>query len=478
MISFHIPAKAAAVFVIACLSAGISTADDIGRLPDPVKKILATHKLPKDSLSLYIQQYDASQPLLSINGNISRTPASVMKLLTTYAGLQLLAPNYTWETHIHLDGKLEDGTLNGNLIIEGGGDPYLVKETFWHLLFTLRNRGLTHINGDILIDDEWSEEETGHPKDFDNRPHHVYNAFPSASLLNFHAHQFYFIPTGNKVHIYPDPPAANLKVKNKLRLVNGHCKRKYRNVRFNVVKQNAVTTVEFDDDYPRRCGNQHLLRTVLTADDYIFGVFKTLWQSMGGTISGSAGKTSVDFSRPFYAVRSKPLSEIIIYINKFSNNVMARQLLLTIGSTSPETIDSKNGGKQAIADWLTKIGIPAPELIIENGSGLSRHAQISARTLALILQHALHSPYQPEFFASLPLVGVDGTMRKRLSGEIAPGAARIKTGIIDNVRTMAGYVRGKDDKGYILVALQNHPGIHRGIGTRVQDAILKWLYNR
>lgn len=471
--NFHI------LFLISSLFSNSVIADhSVEHLPDSVIKILARHKLPKDSLSLYIQEYDSPVPLVALNIDTPRNPASVMKLLPTFAGLEILGPDYSWETHVHLDGKLNNGILNGNLIIEGRGDPFLVRETFWHLLFTLRNRGIEHITGDLLIDDEYFENENGSPADFDNRPYRVYNTFPDAALLNFRAHQFHFIPMGNRLHIYADPPASNLQIRNKVQLVNGACNGKHRQLKFNVIKQGSVTTVEFAGNYPQRCGNQELLRAVMPNDEYIFGVFKALWQDMGGTINGTIGKTTVDADRPFYVVPSKPLSEVITYINKFSNNVMTRQLLLTIGGEYLNTTGSKAAGRKAIADWLNSIGIPAPELIIENGSGLSRSSRISAKTLAMLLQHALHSPYQPEFFSSLPLVGVDGTVRKRLKGIIPPGSARIKTGIIDDVRSMAGFVKSKNNKNYIIVSLQNYKGVQNTIGTLVQDEVLKWLYQQ
>ena len=438
-------------------------------LPQAVVKILNKYKLPKDSLSFYIKEYDATDPLLAINIDTPRNPASVIKLLTSYAGLELLGPTYNWETHIHLDGELNDGTLDGNLIIEGGGDPFLVRETFWHLLFTLRNRGLQHIKGDLLIDDELFENEHGSPADFDNKPYRVYNTFPDATLLNFRAHQFHFVPLKNKVHVYADPPAANLEVRNRLKLVSGACRGKHRQVNFNVSHRKTTTRVTFSGDYPKRCGNQNLFRTILSNDDYVFGVFKAFWEDMGGTISGGIAKTSINNDDPFYVVPSRPLSDIITYINKYSNNVMARQLLLTIGKEQLGAIGSKAAGREAINTWLKTIGISAPELIIENGSGLSRTSRISAQTLAMLLQHALQSPYQPEFFASLPLVGVDGTVKKRLNGKIPPGSARIKTGVIDNVRTMAGYVKSKSNKNYIVVSLQNYRGVQNTIGTLIQD---------
>ena len=176
---------------------------------------------------------------------------------------------------------------------------------------------------------------------------------------------------------------------------------------------------------------------------------------MGGTITGTVGKTKINGEKPFYVATSKPLSEIIIYINKHSNNVMARQLLLTIGKEKLETKDkegegSKILGRQAVKEWLLTIDIPAPELVLDNGSGLSRKARVSVATMGNLLEHAYHSPYQPEFMASLPMLGVDGTARKRLNGNIPAGKVRIKTGLLNNVRAMAGYVHSASGKRYVV----------------------------
>lgn len=450
----------------------------IDHLHGSIKNALARYKLPEDSLSLYIKEIGSASPILALNIDTPRNPASVIKVLTTYAGLQMLGPNYTWETHFHLDGSLQNETLNGNLVIEGGGDPLLVTESFWHILYTLRNRGLRHINGDLLIDDELFEDETGSPGDFDNSPYRAYNAFPDAALINFRAHRFHFIPINNKVHIYVDPPTANLQIRNRMRLTNGRCNGKNHQINFNTSTQGSQTIVEFNGSYADKCGNQDLLRAIMPNDEYIFGVFKSLWQDLGGTISGSVGKISYHAKYPFYRVESKPLSEIIKHINKFSNNIMARQLLLTIGQEILGSQGTKTSGRKAIANWLHAIGIPANELILENGSGLSRNTRISARTLGMLLDHANTSPYQPEFFASLPLVGMEGTVKKRLKGYIPPGNARIKTGLIRNVRSMAGYVKSRNNKEYIVVSLQNHPGVQNTIGTMVQDEVLKWLYEQ
>ncbi len=466
------------------LTVSISTESaGLNDLPKSVQRIFKHYHLPEDSLSLYIKEIDTQQPLLVMNADTPRNPASSIKLITTYAALELLGPTYTWETNFYIDGTLVDGTLDGNLIMQGGGDPFLVREAFWHILFTLQAKGLKHIKGDFLIDDGEFEEETGSPGDFDKKPYRAYNVFPDAALVNFQAHQFNFVPQKNGLHIYADPPAATMKINNKVKLTKGRCRGKHRHLKHNISRQGEDTVVTFSGDYPRSCGHQHLLRTMIPNDQYVYGVFKSLWEDMGGTITGKVGKTRINGEKPFYVATSRPLSEIITYINKYSNNVMARQLLLTIGkekleSSHMEGKGSKVLGRQAIHEWLLSIGIPAPELVLDNGSGLSRKARVSATTMGKLLEHAYHSPYQPEFMASLPMLGIDGTLRKRLKGAIPAGQVRMKTGLINGVRAMAGYVRSQSNKNYVVVSLQNTPGIQNGIGTQVQDEILKWLYKQ
>ena len=475
------------VFVITLMTASHSAisveSTGLTKLPKAVQKVLKKYKLPEKSLSLYIKEIDAQQPLIVLNGDMPRNPASTIKIMTTFAGLELLGPTYTWQTRFYLDGELVDGTLNGNLIMQGGGDPFLVREAFWHMLFTLQAKGLKHIKGDFLIDGGGFEEETGSTGDFDNKPYRAYNAFPDATLVNFSAHQFNFIPQKNSLHIYADPPAATIKINNKVKLTNGKCRGKYRRVKHDVIKQGDHTSVTFSGEYPYSCGSHQLLRSVISNEQYVYGVFKSLWENMGGTITGTVGKTTVNGDKPFYAEPSRPLSEIITYINKHSNNVMARQLLLTIGKEKqrPQNKGSKGSkalGRLAIKDWLHSIGINAPELVVDNGSGLSRKSSVSAVTMGKLLEHAYNSPYQPEFMASLPMLGVDGTVRKRLGGVIPAGEIRIKTGLLNDVRAMAGYVRSNNNKHYVVVSLQNYPGVQNGIGTQVQDEVLKWLYQQ
>lgn len=459
------------------LQAEQRAAPHVGVLPGEIRRLLARSGIPESSLSLYVREFDKAHPLLATHIDTPRNPASVMKLLISFVSLALLGPNHTWRTHILLDGTLREGALHGNLVFQGGGDPLLDKAAFRDALFALRLRGLQHVDGDLLIDNSLFLKETGHPGDFDNNPYRAYNTFPSAALVNFQAHDFHIIPRGKGTLVYADPAASNLRIKNGLRLSNGGCGAIGRRLGFQVTRMSDHTQVRISGNYPRGCGEYILLRAVLPEQDYLFGVFKAIWTEMGGTISGGPQEAHGAVGTTFYTIESRPLREIIGYINKHSNNVMARQLLLTVaGELAPGAPASKDVGAAIITAWLREQGIPTQGLIIDNGAGLSRHSRISTRTLAALLEQARRGPYQAELFASLSVNGLDGTMKKRLTRDMAPGQARLKTGLLKNVRSLAGFVRSRSGRNFIVIVLQNYPGIQNRTGTRIQDALLRWVY--
>ncbi len=445
-------------------------------LPADVVHILNKHKLPHSSMSIYVKEVGKFDPLLIYNINKPRNPASVMKLITTLAGLELLGPNYKWETEFYINGNIAHGTLNGDMLIKGGGDPFYTRENLWHSLFTLQAKGIKHIKGNLIVDNSLYVPEKGNTGNFDKKPYRAYNVFPDAALINFTAQQFIILPNGK---IYADPPSSNLEIRNKLKLIKGKCRGLNRSINMNVIHNGPQTITEFSGNYPLGCGKREFLRSVSKNTDFAYGVFRALWENMGGTITGTVKNGLIPKKAALiHQHTSKPLREIIQYINKHSNNVMARQLMLTIGKEIHGEPGTKQTAILAINDWLDKQGIRHEELIIDNGAGLSRNARISALTLGRILEHAYRNPLRPEYLSSLPIAGVDGTMKKRFNGTIPKGKIRIKTGLLNNVRSMAGYVSSKNGKQYIIVSLQNHHGVQNSIGTEVQDVLLKWLYHK
>ncbi|MGI4850243.1 MAG: D-alanyl-D-alanine carboxypeptidase/D-alanyl-D-alanine endopeptidase, partial [Janthinobacterium lividum] len=229
--------------------------------------------------------------------------------------------------------------------------------------------------------------------------------------------------------------------------------------------------------YAASCGDKiwYVHPYQLSHTDYFAAVFRQLWRELGGTFSGQVRDGLVPAgARAVTSWDSPTLPDIIRDINKYSNNVMARQLLMSLSAETLKLPGSPERGGRAVKSWLAGKGIEAPELIIENGSGLSRIERISARTMGLVLGAAFQSPTMPEYLSSLPLAGYDGTMRTRLKNRSVAGNAHVKTGSLDAVRAIAGYVLAASGKRYVVVCLVNHQ--NAPAAGPANDLLLQWVY--
>jgi D-alanyl-D-alanine carboxypeptidase/D-alanyl-D-alanine-endopeptidase (penicillin-binding protein 4) len=453
-------------------------------LPAPVGRVMERYKLAPSGVSFFVQALDSDTPLLSFNAEVPRNPASTIKTLTTMVALDVLTPGYYWKTYVYLDGELHDGRLEGNLVLKGTGDPYLTTENFWKLLRELRARGLQHISGDLVVDNSYFQVTAEDPGAFDGEPFRSYNVAPDALLVNFKSVRFGFYPEpgGKGVRVVQDPLLANLRVDNRLTIRPGSCSGFQRGIAFNVPEASGHDTVLFDGKFPSGCQEYSFSRTVMAPAQFAFGVFKGLWEELGGSIDGGvrtglAPQTdeSGNEPEPFYVHWSPTLAEVVRSINKYSNNVMTRHLLLTLGARVYGEPGTEEKGRAVIADWLKANKLDLPELVLVNGAGLSRDTRISAASLAALLRYAWSSPYMPEFVASLPLSGMDGTLRRRFDDEPLAGQLHLKTGSMDDVAAIAGYATSRSGRRYVVVDLHNEKDVHRGYGENVQDALLRWV---
>ena len=444
-------------------------------LPTPVADALRQHKLTPDGLSVYVQNATNDQPLLAFNADIPRNPASTIKTLATFAGLDMLGLDFTWNTEVYVLGRQRGDVLEGDLLLKGYGDPFFTVDDLWKLSRAVRDRGLRQINGNLLIDDSYFAPIMSDPGAFDGKPYEPYNALPNALLINFQAIEFLFRPSRTQVMIAPTPAPTTLRLVNKLQLTRGQCKT--RRIAMTVTPGEHSTEVIFRGRYPASCGESSLYRAVMPARQLAAGSYHELWLEQGGVLQGQyQAAISPNGVQPLYVQASRPLAELIRGMNKYSNNVMTRQLFLTLGAQRfgpPATLDKS---RQAIIEWLLQNGLQFPELVLDNGAGLSRDTRISARHLGQLLLWAFRSDYAPEFLASLPLAGIDGTMRRRFRKEDLVGKARFKTGTLKNVRAIAGYLQHPTGRTYAVVMLHNAKNVQYGVGSRVQDALLRWLY--
>jgi len=448
-------------------------------LPPGVQDSLNLRKVPDNSLSIYVENLDTGKPVLTWNEDVPRNPASVVKLLTTLVALDILGPTYTWKTEVYVLGEMDGGVLDGDLLLKGYGDPFLVTERVWQMLREIRQKGIKRITGDLLIDDSYFDVPYHDPAKFDREPLRAYNVAPNALLMNFKVVRYHFEPNSGSatVGIRVDPPLQNLRIENKLKIVPGRCRGYQRGI--TITPNHAVDLMVMSGEFPSGCNSYAMSRTVLSHNQFAYGLFKSIWEESGGEFSGSYWNViKPDDAEPFLVFDSLPLADVITKINKHSNNVMARQLLFTLGAEKFAVPGTEEGGRQVVEDWLKEKQLNPAELKLDNGAGLSRESRISAEILGKILRYAWQSPFMPEYLSSLSLSGLDGTLVRRFRDDPLTGKAHIKTGRLDDVTAIAGYLQSRSGNRYAVVALQNYPDVHRGPGEEVQAALLRWLYEQ
>jgi D-alanyl-D-alanine carboxypeptidase/D-alanyl-D-alanine-endopeptidase (penicillin-binding protein 4) len=459
-------------------------------LPPDVTALLARARVPPDALAVLVADAapalnGQSAPLLSWRANAAMNPASVMKLVTTYAGLELLGSSFTWATPVYVDGTVAGGVLQGNLVIQGRGDPKLVQERLWLLLRRVQGLGIKTITGDILLDRSAFAASTQHAADFDGEPQRPYNVVPDALLLNFKTVAMTFTPNpGNgSASVSFEPPLAGVQMQPRVPLSAGQnagqgspslaaCGDYRAQLKTDFTDPSRMV---FNGSYPVACGEK--VWSVAYADpaSYAERAVAGMWQEMGGKLGGRVREgRAAPGQAPAFEMASPPLAEVIRDINKFSNNVMAQQLFLTLGQASggpPAGGASMEASRAVVAQWWRERMGGQEQPVLDNGSGLSRQARITPQGLARLLQTAYVSGAMPELMASLPISGVDGTLRRSKSG-VSQGWAHLKTGSLRDATALAGYVHSPSGRRLVLVAIVNHPNANAA--RPALDALVEW----
>jgi D-alanyl-D-alanine carboxypeptidase/D-alanyl-D-alanine-endopeptidase (penicillin-binding protein 4) len=450
----------------AALAAPLSWAQG---LPPEVDAALARARLPRDAITLLVADADGkAPPRLSHRANVPVNPASIAKLATTFAGLELLGPAYTWSTPVYVEGAVRDGTLQGNLYIKGQGDPKLVAERLWLLLRRVQGLGIRAIAGDIVLDRGAFEVAPQDPGAFDGEPLRPYNAAPDALLLNFKSLVMTFTPLGGQAQVHVEPPLAGLLLPASVALVAGECGDWRGSLKADF---SDPARIRFAGGYPLSCGERTWPVAYADPRSYAARAVAGMWQQMGGTFTGLVREGRVPAGlAPAFELQSPALAEVIRDINKFSNNVMAQQLFLTL-SLQQRGVGTPEGTREVLRQWWReRLGPDEAPPTFVNGSGLAREERITAAQLARLLQAAWASPLMPELAASLPVAGIDGTMRRARGKGI--GLAHLKTGSLRDAAGVAGYVHGASGKRYVLVAIANHP--QANAARPAIEALIDW----
>jgi serine-type D-Ala-D-Ala carboxypeptidase/endopeptidase (penicillin-binding protein 4) len=459
------------VLALAALAAPGSVPALAQSLPPEVEAALSRAKVPRDAVTMLVVDADATHaPRLAWRAQVPVNPASVMKLVTTYAALDLLGPAFTWTTPVYVDGPIQNGVLAGNLYIKGQGDPKLVLERLWLLLRRVQGLGIHTIQGDIVLDRSAFEVPDVDPAAFDGEGLRPYNVAPDALLINFKSVVMTFVPNRDSqtAQVNFEPYLAGVATQATVALSAGECGD------WRAALAPAFTDptrVSFAGSYPAACGEKVWPVAYADPRSYAVRAVGGLWAEMGARLRGQVREGQVPGGlKPAFEAASPPLAEVIRDINKYSNNVMAQQLFLTLGLQQKKR-GTLEGARATMRQWWNeRVGTGEGQPVFDNGSGLSREERISAAALAKMLQLAWRSPVMPELVASLPATGVDGTLRKRAlrSG----GAAHLKTGTLRDAAGVAGYVHGASGRRWVVVAIANNG--NAGAARPAFDALVDW----
>jgi D-alanyl-D-alanine carboxypeptidase, serine-type, PBP4 family len=468
-----------------CLLLGLASLTAKADLPSEVAQALTQAGVPLEQVAVVVQAVDSEQASLQHNPGESLNPASVMKLVTSKAALDLLGPNYRWKTEVYYDGSLSQGVLSGNLIIKGYGDPQFNTADFWRLLSSVKQAGISHIKGDLILDKSHFATPQQQPANFDNEIWRAYNALPSALLVNGRHTRFKFSRSAsekNAAAISADMALPQLEIVNNMRLLPGACRDWRNHMQYSVsidqtIASQALKTITFSGSFAADCEEKFLELSLFNDEQYAYYSFKQLWQALGGQFSGQLQvKARPSQATKLLEQRSESLSQVLPEMNKWSNNLMARQLLLSIAAEKMAVPASEADGASAIKNWFNSQQIAGDTLVVENGSGLSRIERISAEQLARMLVQGFRSPTMPEFMSSLPVLALDGTLMNRLKDSAAAKRAHLKTGSIDGVSAIAGYLLDKQNRRQVLVMLVNHE--KASASKLAQDALIEWVYRQ
>ncbi|MDR1853769.1 MAG: D-alanyl-D-alanine carboxypeptidase/D-alanyl-D-alanine-endopeptidase [Azoarcus sp.] len=462
--------------LILALSAFVSPvfAAPATKLPAPVRAALEKARIPASAVSAWTQPLDARQPTLAVNAARAMNPASVMKVVTTFAALEQFGPERTWTTRYAVSAPIEDGTLVGNLYLIGDGDPVLTYERLWRVLRRLRGLGLKMIDGDIVLDDSALAFPPLDPYAFDGKGLRPYNSNGNGLLMHFNAQELALFPgakAGDPVRAVIEPPLAGIAVENRIVTSAKVCDSWWRDLDATLDGVHLTLT----GSLPASCGPRLWATAPLTPPAFAEALVKSLWLELGGKLRGKvthgvAPKEAVIL----IADESPPLGEIVRTMNKWSNNVIARELIAQLGRADPPPPDTMAAGVAAAKQRLKAANIDTTGLVLVNGAGLSREGRVRADTLGAILVRAWQRPWMPEFVASLPILGRDGTTRRRLADSPAAGHAHLKTGTINDVKAIAGYVLDKHGRRHAIVMMVNHPDA--GKSGKAQDALIEWVW--
>ena len=441
-----------------------------------LKKIINSYSFDQNNYSLIVKNLTQPEKLnFEHNSQSLFNSASLVKILTTFMAIEKLGPNFKWQSDFYHSGEIVEGILEGDLIFKGRGDASFSVNDLEKMIVRLRQLGIYKINGDLIIDPTYFGSMP-QEKNFDNDPLRAYNVLPDAVSIQANTINFKFEVINDELKIFKDPNLKVLEVVNQISLTQDKCRNWRSKITYDLSKEKDMQKIIFGGSISRDCESKEIDLYAIDDDIYFLENFKKLWLSSGGVFEGNLKLANEDKSSTPSLVShfSAPLSELIRDINKYSLNLMSRNLMLTMLAEEIMMPATEEDVNQFIHDWFTMKGFNVDGLFIDNGAGLSRKIKVSAYQLSELLHAIYVHPLMPEIIASLPISAIDGTLEKRMLYSPVNARGHFKTGSLKDVNAMAGFFLNKQNEMIMFIFLMNDQ--KAGLSISLQEKLIEKIF--
>ena len=440
--------------VLVLLAIIFSNTDGLASVDALIKK----HQIPENKLSIILEDSESGERLISINPSTTRSPGSVTKIFTAFAALDLLGEAYQWRTDAFIEKENNNKEIVDHLLIRGGGDPSFSLKDLEELILNIRAKGIREIRDDIYFDQTFFRQRKKSTAKFDKSPLRPYNTMHSSLIVNSNKIDLSFNlneQTG-KPDITPLFLPIGIEIENNLSVGSGKCKDFRSKVTFDEKFRKQTLTILINGVYPAQCKNLDHDLAITRTEHYFFGVFKKLWLNSGGTINGYYKKKNKSNKHVLVAhVFSEELSTALEMMLKESDNLTARNIFLSLPEFSKRK-ELRNSRKLLYGSMKENNIHWHFRNIIDNGSGLSRVTRIKAESVMSLIQEIDQGTKFSSIKSMLPISGVDGTLKNIYQSKLLRGQLRLKTGTLNGVRCLAGFITTKSGNEYRFVFMHNN----------------------
>lgn len=434
------------------------TADQAKELTKKLDQQLERSKISRKDISIYIAAGESGRTeILSLNDQVVRIPASITKVVTAAVVLENIFPGTKLKTQLYADLSSRKSTsLEGPLYLKGAGDPGFVSETMWFLVNSFTRSGIREIKGDLIVDDTLFDAVRFDSSRQEQRVDRAYDAPTGAMSFNWNSVNFFVRPAsqvGQPAEVFVDPPNSYITLRGQVKTV---ARGKGFNVSVDRTSTASGDTFTISGSVAVGHPEKAVFASITKPDLWAGENLKSFLAQRGITVRGQikAGKMPSGLDLVGEA-ESKPIESMVTDMNKFSNNYVAEMLIKNLAVSKGE-VGSLPAGMKHLQGYMKSLGVSEKEYNFPNPSGLTRDNKITARAMWVVLEHLKEQfRLQPEFISSLPIAGVDGTLRNRMKGTSGERWVRAKTGLLTGVVSLAGYAGRKDGSVIPFVLIYN-----------------------